>query len=190
MTLFAVTIITAISIAVSLIFILVYNHRRQTKTQGLAGHFKEAAAAFNLTIRKQEVLGNRMIGLDDRNNKLLFLEAHGSRHDGYLIGLDEINKCVVKQAYSTIHTDNINNNDLESYVDRIALRLDYTNSANATFLTFYDTAINLKNEMQERARQANVWQNLLSTRLPRTDNLVKERKIPAKRTYASIIEAA
>lgn len=187
---FAVVLLIAMGIAASLLFVLLHNHRRQTKAEGLPARFEEAAAAFNLSITKQEALGNRMIGIDERNNKLLFLEARGNKHDGYLIGLNEINDCVVAGAYGAIHENSLDGSSLECYVNRIALRLDYTNGANPTILTFYDKATNGESEMRELAEQAEAWQTSLSMRLAGTCDKVEKSKVPAKRTYASIIEEA
>src|SRR5215218_8819780 len=187
MSIFAILLVIAIGIAVSLVFVLLYNHSRQTKAQGLPAHFEQAATAFNLSIIKQETLGNRMIGLDQSNNKLLFLEACGDKHDGYLIDLNEIKRCVAKREFGDIHANSLEGSTLESHIDRIALRLDYINSANSTILTFYDRATNPESEMCQRAEQTKAWQASLSTRLA-GESKVEKKSIPVKRTYASIIE--
>jgi hypothetical protein len=188
MSIFVEILVIGIGIAVSLVIVSQHRFRRQTKTQGLPAHFEEAAAAFHLSITKQEVLGGRMIGLDDKNNKLLFLEAHKDKHDGYLVGLDEIKACVVTKTYGAIREDILRGSSLESYVNTIVLQLDYSSGANSTFLNFYDRATNSESEMRERAEQANAWQELLKMRLASTYDKIEESKIPAKRAYASRIE--
>jgi hypothetical protein len=188
MSIFAEIFIIGIGIAALVIIFSRYCDLRQNNTRGLHTRFAEAAAAFHLSITKQEVLRGRMIGLDDKNNKLLFLEAHKDKHDGYLVGLDEIKACVVTKTYGAIREDSLDGSSLESYVNTIALRLDYTNGANSTFLTFYDRATYAESEMRERAEQAKAWQKLLSTRLAGKYDKVEESKIPAKRTFASRIE--
>ena len=100
-TTFAVLLGIAIAIAASLILALISNQRRQNKTEKLRCSFHNAEAEFNLSISKQEILGKRVIGLDDANNKLLFVEANGNKYDGYLIDLDEIQSCIVKKVYGT-----------------------------------------------------------------------------------------
>lgn len=190
MFLFAVILTIAITIAVSLIIVSLYHYRKQINTENLPLSFKEAAAAFNLSIAKQEILGNRMIGLDERSKKLLFLQAHGNKHNGYLVDLNEIKACVVKKEYGVIHEESLDGSSLESYINGIALQFDYKNGANPTFLTFYDRSTNLESEMRKRAEQAKVWQDLLSARLAGTLGKVEKRTVPAKRTYASIIEEA
>ena len=188
MSIFVEILVIGIGIAVSLVIVSQHRYRRQTNTQRLPARFKEAAAAFHLSITKQEVLGSRMIGFDDINNKLLFLEAHKDKHNGYLVALDEIKACVVTKTYGAIREVSLDGSSLESYVNTIALRLDYANGANSTFLNFYDRAINPESEMRERAEQAKAWQELLTIRLTGTFDKAEESKIPAKRTYTSRIE--
>jgi hypothetical protein len=167
-----VTLITAIIAALLVIISLGY-YRKQTKAEGVYISFKNAATAFNLSFTKQEVLGNRVIGIDAANNKLLFLEARGNKHDGYLINLDEIKGCSVKRVYGAMHTDGSN---LESYVNSVALKLDYKNGAKPTVLIFYDRTINAENEMRERATQAKAWQALLSMALIKISNRPERHK--------------
>lgn len=169
-TIFAAILTIAIIIAVSLIAVSLHYYRKQVESERLPASFKSAARAFNLSIAKQEVMGNRVIGIDDSNNKLLFLEARGDKKDGYLIGLDELRRCSVKREYGAIHAGSLNGSSLESYVNKIVLKLDYRKSAQPTVLPFYERATNPESEMRERAEQATAWQALLSAAIIKSNN--------------------
>lgn len=182
MSLFVEILVIATGIAVSLVVVSLHWYRRQTKTGKFPASFKDAAAAFSLSVTKQEVLGNRVIGIDEKNNNVLFLEARGSKRAGYLVGLEEIKNCVVKREYGAIPADSINNSSLESFVNRIALKLEYKNGTEPTVLTFYDSATDGENEIQERAEQAKAWQALLSTAIRKINNRpVQYKKSSGKR---------
>ncbi len=189
-TTFAVVLIIASTISVSLMLVLLHNLRRQNKTEKLLNTFNGTAAAFNLSIAQQEILGIRVIGFDHMNNKLLFLEAGEDKHDGYLIDLDEIQSCTVKKVYGIIHTGQAKRKSAEAYVDAVTLQLDYTNGAKYIALPFYDKATIRVFEIRQRAEQAKEWQDLLSTRLARKVNKIEKPKNSDKRTYATIIQEA
>ena len=67
------TILTmAIVIAVSLALIIILQIRKEQKANELLLDFYGLAARFNFTLTREDVIGNRVIALDDTNNKLLF----------------------------------------------------------------------------------------------------------------------
>lgn len=160
-TIFAAIFLIAIIIAGSLIAVLLNYHQKLAKVEKLPDSFKSAAAAFNLSITKQEALGNYVIGIDEKHNKLLFLEARGDKNDGYLVGLNELKGCAVKREYGAIHADSFSGSSLETYINKFALKLEYKNSTEPTILTFYDREANPETEMRERTHQAYVWQSAI-----------------------------
>lgn len=186
-TIFAVLLAIAVAIAASLILILIHNLRRQKKTERLLSGFDDAAAEFNLSIAKQEVLRNGVIGLDDVNNKLLFLELTGNKQDGYLIDLDEIKSCTVKKTFGTFKNGRTS---IDAYVNTIALQLNYKNGAKPLVLSFYVKATDPVFEMRKRAEQAIEWQTLLSARLTKSGDAMEKRKDSAKRTNITMVEEA
>ena len=153
-TTFAVLLAIAIAIAASLILVLINNQRRQNKTEKLLSSFNEAAAEFNLSVAKQEIFENCVIGFDEMNSKLLFLQMNGNKHNGYLIDLNEIQSCTVKRVYGSMPIDNVRTRSAEAYVDTIASQLNHKNGTKPIFLPFYDRAINPVFKMRERAEQA------------------------------------
>ena len=177
-TTFVATLIIAIAVSASLIVVSLHHYRRQTKMEKLPASFKSAAAAFDLSITKQETLGNRVIGMDDGNGKLLFLEAKGHTYDGYLVGFGELKGCSVKREYATIYTDTMQGGRLESYINKIVLKLNYKDGTQPTALTFYNRATNPEREMRARAEQAHAWQALLSATLAKTNS----KPVPYKKS--------
>lgn len=162
----------------------------RTKIEKLLCRFNEAVAAFNLCIAKQERLGNRMIGFDAVSNKVLFLEASGHKHDGYLIDLNDIQGCRVKNEYGTLNIGLKGGDSAEAYVNTIALQLDYINGAKPALLPFYDRATDPVFEMRARAALVKQWQALLSARLPRKREKIEPRNRSVKPTYTAKIEEA
>lgn len=189
-SIFAIVLAIAIAISTSLLLVLLYNQREWNKTKKLLRRFNEAAAAFNLTITKQERLGNRVIGFDAVNNKVQFLGASSRKHDDYLIDLGEIQSCTVKNVYSTLDAGHAKDTNAEAFVNTIALQLDYINGVQPEMLPFYDKATDPAFEMRQRAGQAKEWQALLSTRLTIKREMIERHKHSPKRIYAAIIGSA
>jgi len=162
---FAILFASALTVSSSLMLALLYNHRRQNKAEKILASFSDAATEFNLSISKLEILKNRVIGFDDVNNKLLFLEAIGNKQDGYLIDLEEVEICTLKSEYGNIYNNRASNRSLEAHLNAIALEFNYKNEAPPTVLPFYDSKTNPAIERRARAEQAKKWQTFLSTTL-------------------------
>jgi hypothetical protein len=183
-TIFAIVLLTALTISASLLYVLLQNLSRRNRAKKLLHSFKEASTAFNLTITKQEILGTRMIGLDDTNNRLLFLEASSPKPNGYLIDLGKIESCTIENEYTTFNADSTGTYSAEAFVNTIALQLHYAKRIRPATLLVYDKAADPASIMRERAGQAKQWQALLSTRLLQKGDKVDKRKNVVKPTYA------
>src|SRR5689334_22614531 len=94
------TILTmAIVISVSLALIVIWQIRKEQKANELLLDFYGLAARFNFIITREEVLGSRMIALDDNNNKLLFLSKTMEKQEEYQIDLDVLKSVTVETEY-------------------------------------------------------------------------------------------
>lgn len=187
---FAILLAIGSSISTSLLLISLRTQRRRTKMEKLLCSFNEAVAAFNLCIAKGERLGNRMLGFDAVSNKVLFLEASGHKQDGYLIDLNDIQSCRIKNEYGNLNIGLKGGDSAEAYVNTIALQLDYINGAKPALLPFYDRATDGAFEMRARAELAKQWQAVLSARLPHKREKIEPRNRSVKRTYVAKIEEA
>ena len=66
----------------------------------------ELGSKFNMSFSSHEVLGNKIMGLDGINKKLLILEQTNDRSHSYIIDLDEAKAITVKKIYSSIRRAN------------------------------------------------------------------------------------
>jgi len=146
---------------------VLYHIRRQKKTERLLSGFDNTAAEFNLSIAKQQLLGNRVIGHDDANNKLLFLARNGNKEDGYLVDLEDVKSCTVSKSYGPAKNSRTNPG---AYIKMIALQLNYKKGAKPLLLPFYIKTIDPVSEIMEKAKQAKEWQILLSASMTKKSN--------------------
>ena len=167
-TIFSTVLIIAIAISVSLLVILVNNFYTQKRSNKLLSAFNDAAADFNLSITKMDLLGSRMIGLDEEKNKMLFLAQTKKKYDGYLVDLNEIKMFAVKKEYARSGAVFIKGLGVEALLEKIELKLEYKNSTTFLSLPFYEKDKDPIYEIQERSEQAKGWQSLL-TRVSKND---------------------
>ena len=170
---FSMVLTIAVVIAVSLIIVILYHLRRQKKTERLLSGFENAAAEFNLSIAKQQLLGNRVIGYDNANNKLLFLVRTGNKEDGYLVDLEDVKSCTVNKSYGPTKKSR---KKPGAYIKMIALQLNYKNGAKPLLLPFYIKTIDPVSEIMEKAKQAKEWQTLLSASMTKKSNRMGKSK--------------
>jgi hypothetical protein len=162
---FYTILIITIVISVSLTFLIIRHSLREKKAEKLLADFYEVVAEFKFHLSKHEVLGNRIIGLDDVNNKLLFFTRTSNKSEGFLIDLAEVKSRAVEREYGLINSYTKYWTNIEPIVRKIVMRLEYKSDANPLALTFYDKSNDSFSEMPERVVKAIEWQSLLSKRL-------------------------
>ena len=136
-TIFSAVLIIAIGISVALIAILVNNAYSQKRNNKLVSAFYDAAADFNFSVSKMELLGDRVVGLNDEKNKILFLDHTKRNYDGYLVDLAEIENVTVKKNYEMNGVAYIKRLGVDASVDSVVLQLVYKNGAKPLSLPFY-----------------------------------------------------
>jgi hypothetical protein len=159
---FSTVLIIAIAISVSLLVILVNNFYMQKRTNKLLSAFDNAAAEFNLSITKMDLLGSRIIGFDREKNKMFFLAKTNKKYDGFLVALNEIKTFAVEKEYARSGAVFMKQLGLEALLEKIELKLEYKNSTTFLSLPFYEKGMDAIYEIQERSEQAKEWQSLLS----------------------------
>lgn len=163
------TILTmAIVISVSLALIIIWQIRKEQKANELLLDFNGLASRFNFIISREDILGNRMIALDDTNNKLLFFSKTRKKQEGYLVDLDEIKSATVKTEYGISNAYSKYHPNWEPRVEKIALQLHYKNGAKPLALDFYEKLSDQGNERWPRAAKAFEWEKLVTKRLKRS----------------------
>jgi hypothetical protein len=168
------TILTmAIVIAVSLALIIILQIRKEQKANELLLDFYGLAARFNFTLTREDVIGNRVIALDDTNNKLLFFSKTKRMQEGYLVDLGELKSSTVKTEYGLSNAYSKYHPNWQPGIEKIALQLHYKNGAKPLALTFYEKLSDQNNEMRLRAAKAFEWEKLVTKRLRKEYGVVK-----------------
>jgi hypothetical protein len=177
--LFIMAVVTSTAL---LIIILIYQHKpRQFKS--ILSRFKRAAAEAGISITKQELIGKRVIGVDDQKGKLLFFSRSGKRHEGYLVDLYDIKSVEIKKEYGLTFNKYSRMKIAETEISKIDLCLFYKNGAKRLVLPFYDKMDDVPSDLSFRLDQAKEWRNLISSISARDGRLPRADKAYALRSY-------
>jgi hypothetical protein len=181
---FFIVLIIAVLMALSLIIVIVRHLWNYEKTERLLAAFEHTAAEYSFSIVNRQVLGNRVIGYDDTNNKLLFVMLNGNKQGEYLVNLEEIKSCMVIESYGTVKNRTV----LGADIKMIALQLNYKNGSKPLHLPFYHKTTDPVFEIKEKAELAKQWQALLSANMQKAMEKTKDKKYGRLRILSMVNE--
>jgi hypothetical protein len=136
------------------------------------------ASLHNLTLSNQEILKDYMIGLDGLQKKLLVVSGIlKGRHHHHVIDLNEVSSCSVKKYYGRIEINGLKNKELNQYLDKIDLQLEFQSNKKPADILMYKRTDNDIRELPELELKARKWMKLLSEILPGS---LKKKNLPVK----------
>jgi hypothetical protein len=113
-----------------------------------------------LNLTSEEVLGKAAFGLDGVERKLVFLETINRR--SAIIDVFEIESCSMNVIFGNIHAGDLENEEMESFIQKIYLRLACYDDAKSIELTFYDRDENQLFELPLLRQKAARWKIAIS----------------------------
>jgi len=165
----AIAFVIVLSISIIILFLIIM-HNRQLKVRNtsMLSFFRTAGTAHNLSFTGQEILRDKVIGLDGPKRKLLIVEENGEEYDTRIIYLDEVGACKVKKVYAAISSHEYRKNSPEEYLKSIAVEFELTTDNAPAMVLFYTNSINSIYEIPELEARARHWATTLSKILPKS----------------------
>jgi hypothetical protein len=141
--------------------------RRPEKKKDAFLQLSREGAANNLIFCSQEMLQNKVIGIDGIHRKILILEKNKNKYNSSLISLNEVQNCKLITRYKTVQTD-----DTENHVDKkslfaIELQFEFRNRAKTASIMFYDSFVNSQRELVLLKAKAEYWSVMFSKMITR-----------------------
>jgi hypothetical protein len=136
----------------------------------------ELGSKFNLSFSSHLVLGNKIIGLDGANKRLLVSEINNGYSKSYIIELDKVNTISVKKSYNSIKPGELNKRRFEEFLKSIHLQFEFADEAEKILLPFYENETDNIRELPRLERNAKNWQLILSKMIGSQINKVTEEK--------------
>lgn len=157
-------LLLAISLC-SIVFI-VFTKNEKKKIQRLFLHLSKEGTNYGLVFCSQEMLQNKVIGIDGIHRKIMILERNKHRFNCSIINLDEVQQCELVKNCGSLHKENIKNFNGNN-LNAIELQFEFKNHAEPASIIFYDSLKNSKKELALLKAKAEFWSTMLSKMLTR-----------------------
>lgn len=156
-------IISGIFIAAIVIIFVAFstiNKRNiKKKKDKLLAQFSHAGSSNGLSFSSQEILRNKIIGLDGIKRKLVMVNE---KEECKIVALDDVKKCAVVKNFQTYQLGGDKNNDTERQLTSIGLVFEFKKQSNPVSILFYDNMIHPVFEAGQMEAKANDWEKILS----------------------------
>jgi hypothetical protein len=119
-------------------------------------------SAFNLSFSNQEILSNKIIGLDEKKRKLLVAEKNNELSPPYIIELAKVTAITVKKIYNSIKAGELKTRGIKEFLESLLLQFQYGNEKDPIVLPFYERKINEIHDLPRLEKKARNWQMILS----------------------------
>ncbi len=145
--------------------VFIKNERK--KKERLFIRLSQEGTANNLTFCSQEILQNKVIGIDGIHRKIMILERIKNSYNCSIICLDEVQHCELVTSDGFINTSNLRRFEIEKSLAAIELQFEFKNQAQPASIKFYDSLSNSRKELALLKAKAEYWSVMLSKMLNR-----------------------
>lgn len=140
-------------------FGFINKRNRKSKEQKFINLFNKAGEENGLSFSSQEVLRNKIIGLDGLNRKFVVVnENEVSR----VISIDDVRKCSMQKNLETYTRTDEKSSGYEMFVKSIFLQFDFKDKRPAETIVFYDNLLQPQAEEKQMEAKAKDWEIILS----------------------------
>ena len=137
------------------------------KKENLFLRLSQEGSANNLTFCSQEILQNKVFGIDGIHRKIMILEKINNKYQSSVISLDEVQNCELIARSGSLNSGYFKKIQAEKKPDAIELRFKFKNQAPPASIIFYNSLINSKRELVLLKAKAEYWNIMLSKMLTR-----------------------
>jgi hypothetical protein len=111
--------------------------KSKRKLRKMLSFFHRLGFINNFCFSNKEILGNRVIGLDKLQQKILIVERNDNSYHSNIINLHEIKSFKIKKIYADIKAVNFKNNRIEEYLKSISFLFNFKNEKTPLILKFF-----------------------------------------------------
>jgi hypothetical protein len=134
------------------------------KKEDLFLHLSQEGTANELIFCSQEILQNKVIGIDGIHRKIMIVEKIKNTFNYSVISLDEVEYCELITNCGSLNADNLKKFETEN-LHAIELQFGFKNHTQPASIIFYDSLINSKKELILLKAKAEYWSVMLSKML-------------------------
>ena len=158
------TIIVSLVIIGAVVFLilginLLNRRNRKAKEQKFVNLFNSAGVEHGLSFSSQEILRNKIIGLDGLNRKFLVVNENEKSR---VINLDDVRKCSMEKHLEPYSRTDEKSSGYEMFVKTISLKFEFKKKKDTETIVFYDILLNPEVEEKVMEAKAKDWETILS----------------------------
>lgn len=143
----------------SLIFLSKHAKKKKENSFKQLSH---EGAANNLIFCSQEMLQNKVIGIDGIHRKILIVEKIKNKYNSSLISLNEVQNCKLITKYKTQEKCGSKKTEGKKNLFAIELQFEFRNRAKTVSIMFYDSFVNSQRELVLLKAKAEYWNIMFS----------------------------
>lgn len=117
---------------------------------------------LKLSFSKQEILSNKLIGIDSKKRKLMILKKVNDKPVCCVIDLQHLHSCSVKKTYGSINAGGLKRKRLEEFLNSISLQLGFKEEKETVIINFYEQEFNNLHECSDMEIKAKQWACIFS----------------------------
>ncbi|MEP7253372.1 MAG: hypothetical protein ABI683_13355 [Ginsengibacter sp.] len=138
------------------------------KKENLCSRLSKEGTLHNLIFCSQEILQNKIIGVDGIHRKIMVLEKNKKNYNSEIISLDEVENCELITTRRMQGTHSLNRVDAEKNIDAVELQLEFKNNSRTAAIIFFDSSVNSLRELDILKAKARYWNIMFSKMLTRS----------------------
>ena len=127
------------------------------KKENLFRNLGKLGAANNLTFCSQDILQDKVIGIDGIHRKIMILEKKSDGYYSSIISLDEVHDCQLVTSNGLINKGNLKKLGSANHSATLELQFDFNNHAQPASIIFSAGIINSKREFSFLKAKAEFW---------------------------------
>ncbi len=132
----------------------------------------ELGTKFNMSFSSHELIGNKIIGLDGIQRKILIAEKGNIFQDLHIISIDEIKTISLKKVYNSILAGALKKRKIGDFLKTLVLQFELRNKREVIVLPFYESILNKLYDLGGLERKARNWQLMLSKLINTSNNKI------------------
>jgi hypothetical protein len=131
----------------------------------LLADLNKIAAHFKLKLSKIEAVKNTAFALDTLKKSLLLINE-SDRPFFKTIDLRNIDACTVKVDYRSINAGDLDEKNMEEFIDKVQLEISHVDPLKSVNIRFYDKKNDNVSELKPLIDKATDWRDEITKKLP------------------------
>lgn len=152
---------------VSLLYVLIpfLASTSKRRIENLVRKLSREGAANQLTFCSQEILHDKVLGIDGIHRKIMILEKKKDSYHYSIISLDEVHDCQLVTNSNLMNNGNLKKMNATSYPATLELQFEFNNHTKPASIIFSNGIFNSKREFDFIKAKAEYWCTMFSKML-------------------------